>query len=97
MMIFINCVYKEEVFPMEYAQGFVKLLNPVAPHITEELWNVVLGQNGTIAYEKWPEYDETKIIDDVIEIPVQVNGKVKVVVQASKDGKPTAGFPNLSS
>lgn len=85
MMIFINAVYKEEIFPIEYAEGFVKLLNPVAPHISEELWNTVLGHQGTIAYEKWPEYDETKTIDDTIEIPVQINGKVKAVITASKD------------
>lgn len=85
MMIFINSVYKEEVFPKEYARGFVKLLNPVAPHISEELWNTVLEHKGSIAYEKWPEYDEEKTIDDVIQIPVQLNGKVKVVIEASKD------------
>lgn len=84
MMIFINAVYKEEVFPKEYAEGFVKLLNPVCPHITEELWNTCLGHNGSIAYEKWPEYDEAKLIEDEIEIPVQINGKVKVVVTAPK-------------
>ena len=84
MMIFINSVYKEEVFPREYAEGFIKLLNPVCPHITEELWNSVLKNNGSIAYEKWPEYDEAKTIDDEVEIPVQVNGKVKAVVVAPK-------------
>ncbi|MBR3132527.1 MAG: leucine--tRNA ligase [Clostridia bacterium] len=84
MMIFINAVYKEEVFPREYAEGFVKLLNPVCPHITEELWNTCLGYNGSIAYEKWPEYDEAKLIEDEIEIPVQINGKVKAVVTAPK-------------
>ena len=83
MMIFINNVYKEEVFPKEYAKEFLKLLNPVAPHITEELWNTVLGNNGSIAYEKWPEYDEEKIKDDEIEIPVQVNGKVKTIVKVA--------------
>ena len=84
MMIFINAVYKEEVFPREYAEGFVKLLNPVCPHITEELWNSVLGKSESIAYEKWPEYDEAKTIDDEVEIPVQINGKVKAVVVAPK-------------
>ena len=83
MMIFINNVYKEEVFPKEYAKEFLKLLNPVAPHITEELWNTALGNNGSIAYEKWPEYDEEKIKDDEIEIPVQVNGKVKTIVKVA--------------
>ena len=84
MMIFINTVYKEDSLPVEYAEGFLKLLNPVAPHITEELWNR-LGHENTIAYEKWPEYDETKIVEDEVEIPVQINGKVKATISVPVD------------
>lgn len=84
MMIFINAVYKEEILPIEYAEGFLKLLNPVAPHITEELWNR-LNHNKTIAYEKWPEYDESKIAENEIEIPVQINGKVKETITIPVD------------
>jgi len=84
MMIFINAVYKEETLPIEYAEGFLKLLNPVAPHITEELWNR-LNHNKTIAYEKWPEYDESKITENEIEIPVQINGKVKETITIPVD------------
>ena len=84
MMIFINSVNKEEVFPMEYAEGFLKLLNPIAPHITEEFWNI-LGHNDTITYEPWPIYDEEKTIDDEIEIPIQVNGKLKTTVMIALD------------
>ena len=84
MMIFINSVNKEEVFPMEYAEGFLKLLNPIEPHITEELWNI-LGHNDTITYEPWPIYDEEKTIDDEIEIPIQVNGKLKTTVMIALD------------
>lgn len=84
MMIFINGINKEEVFPMEYAEGFLKLLNPIAPHITEELWNI-LGHNDTITYEPWPIYDEEKTIDDEIEIPIQVNGKLKTTVMIALD------------
>lgn len=80
MMIFVNAVNKEKVFPREYAEGFVKLLNPIAPHITEELWNM-LGHTGTIAYEKWPEYDEAKTIEDTITLPIQFNGKLKATIQ----------------
>ena len=84
MMIFINSVYKEDVFPTEYAEGFLKLLNPVAPHITEELWSR-LGHNNTITYETWPSYDETKVVDDTINLPIQINGKVKTTILVPKD------------
>ena len=84
MMIFINAVYKEEVFPKEYAEGFVKLLNPIAPHMGEELWEM-LGHEGTIAYESWPTYDESKLTDDEKEIAVQVNGKVRATIKIAVD------------
>ncbi|MCR4581032.1 MAG: leucine--tRNA ligase [Bacilli bacterium] len=84
MMVFINAVYKEDVFPKEYAEGFVKLLNPIAPHITEEMWER-LGHTETIAYEAWPTYDESKTIDDTISIGVQVNGKLRGTIEISQD------------
>ena len=79
MMIFINAVSKEEVFPREYALGFVKLLNPLCPHITEELWEQ-LGHDTTIAYEAWPTYEAEKLVENTKEIAVQVNGKVRGVI-----------------
>ena len=81
MMIFINAVYKEDIFPLEYATNFVKLLNPIAPFMTEEIWQK-LGHDKTIAYEKWPTYDEEKTKEEEFEMVVQVNGKVrgKIVV-----------------
>lgn len=81
MMIFINAVNKEDIFPKEYAIGFLKLLNPVAPHITEELWATSLGNTNTISYEKWPEYDESKILNDEITLPIQINGKLKATIK----------------
>ena len=84
MMIFINAVYKEEVFPKEYALNFVKLLNPVCPHIAEELWEY-LGNNNTIAFESWPEYDESKLVENTKTIAIQVNGKVRGEITISVD------------
>ena len=84
MMIFVNTVNKEDILPLEYAEGFLKLLNPIAPHITEELWNI-LGHNNTISYEKWPEYDEQKTIANEITLPIQFNGKLKATIQIVPD------------
>lgn len=84
MMIFINAVYKEGYMPKEYAEGFVKILSPLCPHLGEELWQI-LGHNNTIAYEKWPTYDEDKTIDNNIEVAIQINGKVRDTVKVNKD------------
>ncbi|MFY3792252.1 leucine--tRNA ligase [Ureibacillus sp. MALMAid1270] len=84
MMVFINDCYKAEVIPTEYAEGFVKLLAPIAPHVGEELWEI-LGHTETITYEQWPTYDESKLVDDEVEVVVQVNGKVRTKVTVAKD------------
>jgi len=84
MMIFVNSVYKEDVFPKEYALNFLKLLNPVIPHITEELWEM-LGGTESIAYEKWPTYDEGKLVSETFEMVVQINGKVRGKIEVSSD------------
>lgn len=84
MMIFVNAVYKETAegknFPTEYAEGLIKLLNPVVPFITEEIWTTVLGHNGTIAYESWPSFDAKKCGDDQFEYAVQINSKIKAKI-----------------
>ena len=82
LMIFVNAVYKEDVLPKCYAESFLKLLNPIAPHITEELWQT-LGHNNTIAYESWPIYDEEKTVLNEIEIGVQVNGKLRASIKVA--------------
>ena len=76
MMIFVNAVYKEGKCPKAYAEGIIKMLSCIAPHICEEMWSL-LGHNDTIAYESWPTYDESKTADDSVEVALQINGKLK--------------------
>ena len=77
MMIFINAVYKEEVFPLYMAKDFIKMLNPICPFMTEELWQVVLGETESVTYAEWPKYDESKLMADTYTLVVQVNGKLR--------------------
>lgn len=86
MMIFINECYRVESIYKEYALGFVKLFSTFAPHLGEELWQL-LGNTESIAYVSWPTYDESKLIDDEVEVVVQVNGKIrgKIVVALDTD------------
>lgn len=76
MMVFINEAYKAENLPVEYVEGFIKLLNPIAPYMTEELWSY-LHKDESVTYAAWPTFDETALIEDEIEIVLQVNGKVR--------------------
>ncbi|MCR4794625.1 MULTISPECIES: leucine--tRNA ligase [Ruminococcus] len=88
MMIFVNAVYKNGKCPREYAEGLIKMLSCITPHMGEEIWSI-MGHNDTIAYESWPVYDEELCKEDTIEIVVQVNGKLKaklnIEVDADKD------------
>ncbi len=89
MMIFVNAVYKEisegKNFPAEYAEGLIKLLNPLIPFLTEEIWSTVLGHDGTMAYESWPAYDPAKCGEDTFEYAVQINSKIKAKVTVPAD------------
>ncbi|MGB4130050.1 MAG: leucine--tRNA ligase [Acholeplasmatales bacterium] len=77
MMTFVNDVYKAKKFSRNQAIGFLKLLNPICPHITEELYATVFNRKHSIAYEQWPTYDENKLVLEETEIVVQVNGKTR--------------------
>ena len=79
MMIFVNAVYKEGKCPREYAEGLVKMLSCICPHIGEEIWQI-MGHDNTIAYEPWPVYDESKTVDDSVEVAVQINGKLRATI-----------------
>lgn len=84
MMIFINSAYKEDVVPLKYAEGFLQLLNPVAPHITEELWEK-FGHTDSIAYSNWPTYDDEKTRNEEIDLPIQINGKLRANIKIAID------------
>lgn len=97
MMIFINEVFKSPVLYKDIWEPFVLLLSPYAPHLGEELWQK-LGHKDSLAYETWPEWDEELIKESVLEIVIQVNGKVRAKLElpagASKDETEKAAFEN---
>ena len=86
MMEFLNLLQKESVVPRDVAQDFTLLLSPFAPHMAEELWSR-LGHSDSLSGAPWPVLDEASLVVDEIELPVQVNGKLrgKVTVSASAD------------
>ena len=84
MMEFTNFFLKEDPRPRAAMETFVLLLSPYAPHIAEELWEL-LGHDRTLAYEPWPEHDESLIREDSIEIPVQINGKLRARFKTPAD------------
>ena len=84
MMSLINEFYiKNAVTKGEY-KTLLTLLNPVAPHITEELWSVA-GYEGRVYQTTWPEYDEAKTVESSVEVGVQLNGKIRATITVSKD------------
>ncbi len=76
LMIFVNDAYKVDVLPYEYMEGFLQLLAPIAPHVAEELWQL-LGNEGSIMFAPWPTYDAAELIEKEVEVVFQVNGKVR--------------------
>ena len=79
MMIFVNACYKAGACPKAYAEAFVQMLSCICPHIGEELWQL-LGHSETIAFAPWPVWNEEMMKEDTIQIPVQVNGKVRATI-----------------
>ncbi|MGN7468563.1 leucine--tRNA ligase [Brevibacillus sp. SAFN-007a] len=84
LMVFVNEAYKADVLPKTYMEDFVKMLSPITPHLGEELWEK-LGHKETIAYEPWPTYDESKLVEDEVEIVIQINGKNKEKLLIASD------------
>jgi leucyl-tRNA synthetase len=80
MMEFVNGMTSADVRPKALMESFVLLLSPFAPHIAEELWQV-LGHSQSLAYEPWPVWDEAKLIESEVEVPVQFNGKLRATIK----------------
>ncbi|PAY20909.1 leucine--tRNA ligase [Rhodopirellula sp. SM50] len=87
MMEFTNFFTRAEKRPISAMKSFLILLSPYAPHLCEELWKI-LGQDGVIAQQSWPKWDESALVQSSIEVPVQFNGKVKTKIQVAPDAKP---------
>ena len=84
MMIFVNEVYKVNRLPLRYAEGLIKMISCIIPHVGEEMWEK-LGHDKTIAFEPWPSYDPLKTIASGVTIAVSVNGKVRATIEVEKD------------
>ncbi|MCF6160697.1 MAG: leucine--tRNA ligase [Furfurilactobacillus sp.] len=84
MMVFVNEAHKVDDLPVEYMEGFIKMLSPLVPHVAEELWSY-FHESDTISYQPWPTYDASKLVEATIEVVLQVNGKVKSHATVDKD------------
>ena len=84
MMATLNDIFELGHLTIDELELFIKLLNPFAPHLTEEIWHN-LGHNTFLSLEKWPDFDESKTIDDTVRIAVQVNGKLRSTIVIRKD------------
>jgi leucyl-tRNA synthetase len=84
MMIFVNEVYKAGKCPRDYAEGLIKMLSCICPHVGEEIWEK-LGHSETLAFESWPQYDESKLVETTVEIAVQINGKTRGTLLIGKE------------
>lgn len=82
MMIFVNECFKVETIYRPYAENVIKMLSCIAPHICEEMWQI-LGYENTLTYEPWPTYDEKMLVLEEVEMVVQVNGKVRAKMQVA--------------
>ncbi len=89
LMVFVNDMYKQKVKPLSVLETFLHLLNPMAPHITEELWKR-LGHKENLAYADYPEYDESYLKEDTVTIGVQINGKVRGQLTIAKNASKEA-------
>ncbi len=84
LMVFINESYKQDALTKKMAEDFVKLLSPAAPHISEELWSK-LGNQTSVSIETWPIFDESRLEEEHVEVVIQINGKLRSRLTASRE------------
>jgi leucyl-tRNA synthetase len=94
LMIFINAASRAQTVPKGILRDFLRLLAPFAPHIAEELWER-LGETELIAHSYWPKYDPTLILEEKISIPIQLNGKVRALIE-TEAGLDEAGLEQVA-
>ena len=83
MMEFVNFFTKQAERPKSLMEPFILLLSPFAPHLAEELWKL-LGNNSSLAYESWPKFDEALTVDALVEVPIQIMGKIKTKISIER-------------
>ena len=84
MMTLLNEIYEVGHITLDELETFAAILNPFAPHITEEIWESI-GGKGLLSLHAWPTYDEAKTVDAMIELAVQISGKVRSVITVAAD------------
>jgi len=84
LMVFVNEANKQDEIPQSFIEGFIKLLSPFVPHLSDELWSI-LGHEGTVSLDIWPTYDEAKMVKATVEVVIQINGKMRSKVIVPKD------------
>jgi len=84
LMVFVNEANKQDELPQAFIEGFIKLLSPIVPHLSDELWSI-LGHEGTVSLDSWPAYDEAKTVESTVEVVIQINGKMRSKVIVPQD------------
>lgn len=84
MMVFVNDCYKATSLYKPYLEGFVKMFSCICPFVGEEMWET-LGHSGSLAYEPWPVFDESKLARKTVKIAASINGKMRDVLELSPD------------
>lgn len=85
MMICLNAFYKTKEIPKSYLENFIIMLSCFAPHLAEEIFQKALKNNKSVAWSKWPQHNDEYLLDNIIKIPFQINGKLRSVVNVARD------------